>query len=134
MEPLEQNELYQRGLEMRRAVLGDAHVDRALSAADEFTADFDQFITTYAWGAVWSRPGLTRPERSLITLALLAGLGRAEELPLHVRGAIRNGLSREQIREVLLHTSIYAGVPVVNTAFKVARDTLAEMADPADPD
>ena len=125
--------LYQQGLTMRRAVLGDPHVDRALSETDEFTADFDQFITTYAWGAVWNRPGLTRSERSLITLALLAGLGRAEELPLHVRGALRNGLSRAQIREVLLHTAIYAGVPVVNTAFRVARDTLQEPADPDSP-
>ena len=115
-----------RGMRVRRAVLGDDHVDRAVARTDDFTAGFQDFITRYAWGDVWSRPGLERRERSLVTLALLAGLGRSEELPLHVRGALRNGLSREEIAEVLLHTAVYAGVPVANTAFAVARRTLAE--------
>jgi 4-carboxymuconolactone decarboxylase len=107
-------------------VLGDAHVDAAIAGTDEFTADFQDFITRYAWGTVWNRPGLDRRERSLITLALLTGLGRTEELAMHVRGALRNGVSREEIAEVLLHTAVYAGVPPVNSAFQVARRTLQE--------
>lgn len=122
----ERDTAHARGMRVRRAVLGDEHVDRAVAATDDLTADFQDFITRYAWGDVWSRPGLERRERSLVTLALLAGLGRSEELPLHVRGALRNGVSREEIAEVLLHTAIYAGVPVANTAFAVARRTLAE--------
>ncbi|HEY6798474.1 MAG TPA: 4-carboxymuconolactone decarboxylase [Kineosporiaceae bacterium] len=120
--------LYDRGMAVRRAVLGDAHVDRSLAGADAFTADFQTYITEHVWGALWTRPGLQRRERSLITLALLAGLGRAEELPLHVRGALHNGLTPDEIREVLLHTSAYAGVPAVNTAFAVARATLDHIA------
>jgi len=117
-----------RGLEVRRAVLGDAHVDRSLAAADEFTGDFQDFITRYAWGTIWTREGLGRRERSLITVALLAGLGRSEELPLHIRGAINNGLSPDEIKEVLLHTAVYAGVPAANSAFAIARRALAEIA------
>jgi 4-carboxymuconolactone decarboxylase len=124
----EERSLYARGMAVRRAVLGDAHVDRATAAANAFTAEFQTFITEHVWGALWTRPGLQRRERSLITLALLAGLGRAEELPLHVRGALHNGLTPDEIREVLLHTSAYAGVPAVNTAFAVARQTLDEIA------
>lgn len=123
----EPDDTYAEGMAMRRAVLGDAHVDRSLAATDDFTRDFQEFITRYAWGAVWTRDGLGRRERSLITLALLAGLGRAEELPLHVRGAVNNGVSREEIKEVLLHTAVYAGVPASNTAFAVARRTLEEL-------
>jgi 4-carboxymuconolactone decarboxylase len=119
--------LLRAGLRTRREVLGDAHVDAALAGADDFSADFQDFITRYAWGAVWSRPGLDRRERSLITLALLAGLGRTGELPLHVRGALRNGVSQAQIAEVLLHTAVYAGVPPVNSAFQVARRTFQEV-------
>ena len=120
--------LHENGMRVRRAVLGDEHVDRAVAGTDDFTADFQDFITRYAWGTVWDRPGLGRRERSLITLALLAGLGRSEELPLHVRGALRNGLTRQEISEVLLHTAVYAGVPAANTAFAVARRTLDEEA------
>ena len=120
--------LYAEGMAVRRAVLGDAHVDRSLAAADDFTGEFQEFITRHAWGAVWTRPDLGRRERSLITVALLAGLGRTEELPLHVRGALRNGVSTQEIREVLLHTAVYAGVPAANTAFAVARRTLDEIA------
>jgi 4-carboxymuconolactone decarboxylase len=125
----ESDDTYAAGMAMRRAVLGDAHVDRSIAGSDDLTRDFQEFLTRYAWGAVWTREGLGRRERSLITLALLAGLGRAEELPLHVRGALNNGLTREEITEVLLHTAVYAGVPAANTAFAVARRTLAELDD-----
>jgi 4-carboxymuconolactone decarboxylase len=121
------DEQYAAGMAVRRAVLGDAHVDRAQAGTDEFTRDFQELITRYAWGAVWTRDGLSRRERSLITLALLAGLGRSEELPLHVRGALNNGLTVAEIKEVLLHTAVYAGVPAANTAFAVARRTLADL-------
>lgn len=115
------------GMRVRRAVLGDAHVDAAIARTGAFTADFQDFITRYAWGEIWTRDGLGRRERSLITLALLAGLGRSEELPLHVRGALNNGLTIEEIKEVLLHTAVYAGVPAANTAFAVAGRTLEEL-------
>lgn len=128
-----QDELYEAGMAVRRQVLGDAWVDRATANANEFTADFQEFITRYAWGAVWTRDGLDRRTRSFITLALLAGLGRAEELPLHVRGALNNGLTPDEIKETLLHTAVYAGVPAANTAFAVAKDTLATIAAEADP-
>lgn len=122
------DELYDAGMAVRRQVLGDAWVDRATANANDFTADFQEFITRYAWGAVWTRDGLDRRTRSFITLALLAGLGRAEELPLHVRGALNNGLTPEEIKETLLHTAVYAGVPAANTAFAVANRTLAAIA------
>src|ERR1700722_5425276 len=95
----------------RREVLGDEHVDRAVASTTDFTAPFQDFITRYAWGELWNRPGLTRPERSMITLAILAALGRDEELVLHLRAALRNGLSPEEIREVLMQVAVYAGVP-----------------------
>ncbi len=108
------------GLRTRREVLGDEHVDRAVAGTTDFTADFQDFITRYAWGEVWSRPGLSRPERSMITLAVLAALGRDEEFALHVRAAIRNGLTAADIGEVLLHVAVYAGVPAANRAFALA--------------
>jgi 4-carboxymuconolactone decarboxylase len=114
------------GLETRREVLGDEHVDRAVAATTEFTADFQDFITRYAWGEVWNRPGLSRPERSMITLAVLAALGRDEELALHVKAGIRNGLTPTDIREVLLQVAVYAGVPAANRAFAVAAQVLAK--------
>ncbi|HWF35165.1 MAG TPA: 4-carboxymuconolactone decarboxylase [Solirubrobacteraceae bacterium] len=117
---------YEAGLAVRREVLGDAYVDRALEATTEFTAPFQEFITRYAWGALWAREGLDRRTRSCVTLAVLAALGHEQELATHVRGALRNGLSREEIAEVLLHTAIYAGVPAANTAFAVAQRVLAE--------
>lgn len=120
--------LFARGDAVRRAVLGDAHVDRSHATADPFTEDFVDHITRYAWGAVWDRPGLSRRERSLVTVALLAGLYRPEELPLHVRGALTNGVTPDEIKEVLLHTAVYAGVPASNTAFAVAGRVLAEIA------
>jgi 3-oxoadipate enol-lactonase/4-carboxymuconolactone decarboxylase len=108
----------------RRAVLGDAYVERATAAASEFTAPFQDFLTHYAWGEVWTRPGLSRRERSLITLAVLTTLGAEHELAMHVRGALHNGASPEEIREVLLHTAVYAGLPRANRAFAIADDVL----------
>ena len=122
----------ERGMRVRREVLGDAHVDRAVARTTDFTAPFQDLITRYAWGEVWSRPGLSRPERSMITLTALAALGREEELALHVRAAVRNGLTREQISEVLLQVAIYAGVPAANRAFAVAQDVLVTMAEEGD--
>lgn len=112
------------GLQTRREVLGDEHVDRAIADTTEFTADFQDFINRYAWGELWNRPGLSRPERSMITLAVLAALGRDEELALHVRAGIRNGLTPDDIREVLLQVAVYAGLPAANRAFAVAAQTM----------
>jgi len=115
-----------RGMGVRREVLGDAHVDRAVAGTTPFTADFQDFITRYAWGEIWSRPGLTRAERSMITLTALTVLRQDEELAMHLRAALRNGLTPEQISEVLLHTAVYAGVPAANRAFAIAARVLAE--------
>ncbi len=117
---------YAEGLGTRRAVLGDAHVDRALAGADQFTTDFQELITRYAWGEVWSRPGLDRRTRRCITLAVLAALHCDDELALHVRAALDGGMSTDDIKEVLLQVAIYAGVPAANRAFAVARHTIAE--------
>ncbi|WP_327035344.1 4-carboxymuconolactone decarboxylase [Micromonospora ureilytica] len=122
------SERHEAGMTVRRQVLGDAHVDRAIAGTDEFTADFQDFITRYAWGEVWSRPGLDRRTRSCITLAVLATLHHDEELAMHVRAALRNGLSPEEVAEVLLQVGVYAGVPAANRAFKVARETLRQEA------
>lgn len=116
------------GMRVRREVLGDEHVDRAAAAATEFTAPFQDLITRYAWGDIWSRPGLTRAERSMITLTALAALRQEEELALHVRAAVRNGLTEVQIREVLLQVAVYAGVPAANRAFAIAQRVIAELA------
>jgi 4-carboxymuconolactone decarboxylase len=118
--------LHERGMEVRREVLGDDHVDRAGAATTPFTADFQDFITRYAWGSVWARDGLDRRTRSCLTLALLAALGREGELEMHVRAALRVGLSPDEIREVFLHTAIYAGVPAANSAFAIAQRVLEE--------
>jgi 3-oxoadipate enol-lactonase/4-carboxymuconolactone decarboxylase len=115
------------GMRVRRAVLGDAHVDRAAAGITPFTADFQDLITRHAWGDVWSRPGLDRGTRSMLTLALLTALGHERELALHVGAAVRNGLRTEQIAEVLLHTAVYAGVPAANAAFAVAQQVLADL-------
>jgi 4-carboxymuconolactone decarboxylase len=115
------------GMTVRREVAGDAYVDRAAAAVTPFTEPFQDFITRYAWGEVWARPGLSRAERSIITLSVLAALGHEHELALHVRGALRNGLSPEQIREVLLQVAVYGGVPAANHAFRVAAGVLSEQ-------
>jgi 3-oxoadipate enol-lactonase/4-carboxymuconolactone decarboxylase len=126
LEHLGGDALHAAGMAVRREVLGDAHVDRALATASPFTAPFQDFITRYAWGGVWTRPGLDRRTRSAITLAALTALGRDEELAMHARAALRNGLSPAEIAEVLLHTGVYAGVPAANRAFRVAQEALAE--------
>jgi 4-carboxymuconolactone decarboxylase len=115
-----------QGMTVRRAVLGDEHVDRAVATTTTFTAPFQDFITRYAWGEIWSRPGLSRPERSIVTLAVLAALQHENELAMHVRAALANGLTPEQIQEVLLQVAVYAGVPAANRAFAVAQRVLAE--------
>ena len=117
----------ERGERVRRAVLGDAHVDRAVAGTTALTAPFQEFITRYAWGDVWSRPGLDRRTRSMLTLALLTALGQTAELALHVRAAITNGLTVEEIGEVLLHSAVYAGVPAANSALATAARVLAEL-------
>ena len=116
--------------EVRRAVLGDAHVDGAIERTTEFTAPFQEFITRYAWGTIWAREGLDRRTRSAVTLAALTALGREHEIAMHVRAALRNGLSPQEIGEILLHTSIYAGVPVANRAFAIADEVLREEPTP----
>ena len=115
---MSEDPLTRAGMEVRRAVLGDVHVDRAVERTTDFTAPFQDFITRYAWGSVWTRPGLERRERSMITLAVLTALGRENEIEMHVRGALRNGLTAEEIGEVLLHTAVYAGVPAANAAYR----------------
>jgi 4-carboxymuconolactone decarboxylase len=118
---------YQAGMTVRREVLGDAHVDRAIERTTELTAPFQEFITRFVWGGIWSRPELDRKTRSAITLAVLTALGREHELELHIRAARRNGLSDAQIGEVLLHTAVYAGVPAANAALAIAQRVLAEQ-------
>ena len=120
--------VHEAGMKVRREVLGDAHVDRAVESTTAFTAPFQELITRYAWGSVWARDGLDRRTRSSITLALLAALGREGELAMHVRAARRNGLSAEEISEVLLHTAVYAGVPAANAAFAIAQRVIADEA------
>ena len=115
------------GMRTRRAVLGDAHVDRAVATTSDLTAPFQDFITRYAWGDVWSRDGLDRRTRSIVTLAALTALRAENEIAMHVRAAITNGLTPAEITEVLLHTAVYAGVPAANAAFAIAQRTLAEM-------
>jgi 4-carboxymuconolactone decarboxylase len=114
------------GMEIRREVLGDEQVDRAIERTTEFTSDFQDFITRYAWGEVWARPGLDRRARSCITLTALVALGRLDELELHVKGALRNGLTEQEIGEVLLQCAVYCGVPAANSAFAVAQRVLSE--------
>jgi len=116
------SELYKKGMSTRRSVLGDDHVDKAIKATTDFDRDFQEYITTGAWGMVWDRPGLTKRERSLITIALLATLGHEEELRMHLKATKNTGASAADVKEVLLHTAVYAGVPVANNAFKVAKE------------
>ena len=119
-----------RGMTVRREVLGNEHVDRAVAATTPFTEPFQDFITRNAWGDIWSRPGLSRAERSIVTLAVLAALHHDNELAMHVKAALRNGLQPEQISEVLLQVAVYAGVPAANRAFAVAQRALTEVTDP----
>jgi 4-carboxymuconolactone decarboxylase len=127
--PRDTSPRHEEGMRIRREVLGDVYVDRALAATTPFSEAFQDFITRVAWGDVWSRPGLDRRVRSCITLAALAALGQEHELALHVRAALRNGLTPSEIGEVLLHTAVYAGVPAANRAFAIAQRVLAETDD-----
>ena len=124
---------HRRGMQVRREVLGDAHVDAAVAKTTPFTAPFQDFITRYAWGEIWSRPVLDRRTRSCITLAVLTALHCRDEIAMHVRAALHNGLSPEEIQEVLLHTAVYAGMPAANEAFAIAGGVLADR-DPASAD
>ncbi|KQX63469.1 4-carboxymuconolactone decarboxylase [Streptomyces sp. Root1310] len=123
---------YDAGLKVRREVLGDAHVDRALSQADDFSGEFQEFITRYAWGEIWDRPGLDRRSRSCVTLTALVAGGHLEELAFHVRAALRNGLTPDEIKEVLLQAAVYCGVPAANSAFKVAQQVIREETTPVE--
>lgn len=122
-----QQDIYEEGMAVRRQVLGDAHVDRANAAKDDFTSDFQDMITRYAWGTIWTRPGLDRTVRSAITLTALIAHGHLDELAMHVRAALRNGLTRDEIKEVILQSAIYCSVPSANSAFKVAQGVFAEL-------
>jgi 4-carboxymuconolactone decarboxylase len=123
--------LFERGMSTRRSVLGEAHVDNASARMTDFDADFQSFITEGAWGSVWSRPGLTKRERSMITLALLAALGHDEEVAMHVRATQNTGATPDDIKEALLHVAVYAGVPAANRAFKIAKAELAKREEDA---
>jgi 4-carboxymuconolactone decarboxylase len=118
---------HERGMKVRREVLGDEHVDRAIERTTEHTADFQDFITRYAWGEIWNRPGLDRRTRSCITITALVALGRFDELEIHIRAAQRNGVANEEIKEVLLHCAVYCGVPAANSAFAVFQRVLDEQ-------
>ncbi|MEV7694347.1 4-carboxymuconolactone decarboxylase [Microbacterium sp. NPDC089189] len=125
-EGLADGERYTQGMSVRREVLGDAHVDRAVAGTVPLTADFQDLITRYAWGDIWSRPGLARRDRSIAVLTALIALGHHEELAMHLRAAVRNGLTQDEIVEVILQSAIYCGVPAANTAFRIAKDVFAE--------
>ena len=120
------SDLYDRGMQVRREVLGDEHVDAAVARTTDFTADFQDLITRYAWGEIWTRPGLDRKTRSCITLTALVALGHLDELEMHVRAALRNGLTVDEIKEVLLQCAVYCGVPAANAAFAVAQRVLGD--------
>lgn len=119
--------LYEQGLKNRKEVLGPEHVERTLANADDFSRPYQEIMTAYCWGAIWGREALPRRTRSLLNIAMLTALGREEELRLHLRGAFNNGVTKEEIREVLLQTMIYAGVPAANAAFRLAREVFAQM-------
>jgi len=125
---LDERKRYERGLKLRRAVLGDAHVERALRARTPLDAEFQDLITRHAWGEIWTRRGLPRRTRSLVTIAAMVALNRGDELRLHLRAALRNGVTRDEIKEVLLQMAVYCGVPAANTAFHIAAEVLAEKA------
>lgn len=124
---VEQSEKYRAGMTVRRKVLGDTHIDRASAAIGELDRDFQTFITEGAWGSVWARPHFSHRERSIVTLALLAALGQDEELAMHIRATRNTGATMEDVRELLMHVAVYAGVPAANHAFKIAKKTYADM-------
>jgi len=120
-------ELHDKGLAVRKAVLGAEYVERALQSADDFSRPFQELLTEYCWGAVWTREGLSRQSRSILNLGMLSALGRSHELKLHIRGALNNGLTREEIREVFLQVAIYCGAPAAVESFRCAREVFAEI-------
>src|SRR5436190_273352 len=124
---MDERDRYAKGMEGRRAVLGDAHVDRAESKRDEFNEEFQELITRHAWGEIWTRPGLPRHTRSLLTIGLMVALNRSDEFKLHVRAAFNNGVTRDEIKEVLMQCAIYAGVPAANSAFHMAQEVFDEI-------
>ena len=124
---MDERQRYEQGMRMRRAVLGDAHVDATLKNRNEFNETFQDLITRYAWGEIWSRPGLPKQTRSMLTLAMMVALNRADEFRMHVRAALNNGVTREEIQEVLLQTAIYCGVPAANSAFHIAEEVFSQQ-------
>lgn len=124
---MDERERYEKGMSMRRAVLGDSHVDRTIKNKNAFNEDFQDLITRYAWGEIWNRSGLPRHTRSLLTIAMMVALNRTEEFRMHVRAAFNNGVTRDEIKEVLLQTAIYCGVPAANSAFHAAAEVFKEM-------
>jgi 4-carboxymuconolactone decarboxylase len=123
---MDERDRHKEGLKVRRAVLGETYVERAQAAENEFNSAFQDLITRYAWGEIWTRPGLPRKTRSLITIAMMVALNRGDELKMHIRAALQNGVTREQLGEVLLQTAIYCGVPAANSAFHIAEQVLSE--------
>jgi 4-carboxymuconolactone decarboxylase len=123
---MDERERYEKGLSVRRAVLGDAHVDRSLKSRTEFNQEFQDLITRYAWGEIWTRPGLPRKTRSLLTIAMLVALNRPDEFRLHLHAALTNGVTKDEIKEALLHAAIYCGVPAANSAFHAAQEVFSE--------
>jgi 4-carboxymuconolactone decarboxylase len=126
---MDENERHETGMRIRRSVLGDEHVKRAEAAKNDFDADFQDLITRYAWGEIWTRPGLPRHTRSLLTIGLMVALNRGEELRMHLRAAANNGVTVAEIREVLLHCAVYCGVPAANAAFRAAKEVLDQEND-----
>lgn len=124
---MDEDQRYEKGLEVRKAVLGSAHVDRSLVKRNDFNTEFQALITRYAWGEIWTRPGLPRHTRSLLTIGLMVALNRSDEFKLHIRAAFNNGVTKDEIKEVLLQCAIYAGVPAANSAFHQAEEVFAQM-------
>jgi 4-carboxymuconolactone decarboxylase len=127
---MDEKQRYENGMQVRRAVLGDAHVDRTLVKRNDFNGEFQEFITRYAWGEIWTRPGLPRHTRSLITLSMLIALNREDELRMHLKAAFNNGVTRDEIKEVLMQSGIYCGLPAANAAFHLAEEVFAELETP----
>ncbi len=124
---MDEHQRYEQGMKVRRDVLGDAHVDASLKDRNEFDEAFQDLITRYAWGEIWSRPGLPRQTRSMLTLAMMVALNRPDELRMHLLAALNNGVTREEIREVLLQTAIYCGAPAANSAFHLAQEVFEQV-------
>ena len=124
---MDERERFEKGLEVRRAVLGDKHVNKSLEKRDPFTEEFQDLVTRHAWGEIWTRPGLPRHTRSLITLAMLIALNRGDEIRLHLRGALNNGVKRDELKELFMQVAVYCGVPAANEAFRAAEEVFAEQ-------